>query len=84
MLKSGTKIRFTSTEVAELSELGIDVTGVKNADAFANALYPWVEALGEVRPDLLDKLARDLAQAKGIELPPALIPLPCPDSPERS
>ena len=27
-----------------------------------------IEALGEVRPDLLDKLAQDLAKAKGVTL----------------
>jgi hypothetical protein len=43
---------------------------VKWPDDFANALVPWIGALGEVRPDLLDKVAQDLAKANNGKLPP--------------
>ena len=48
-------IRYDSRpkEAEEAQELGIDLDGVKSPDGFANALVPWIEALGEVRPDLL-------------------------------
>ena len=84
MLRSGRSIRFTAKEAGEAQELGIDLNGVKSPDDFANALVPWIEALGEVRPDLLDKLAQDLAKAKGVKLPPRLSVVPSSDCPERS
>ena len=84
MLRSGNSIRFTAKEAEEAQELGIDLDGVKSPAGFANALVPWIEALGEVRPDLLDKLAQDLAQAKRVKLPPRLNVAPSSDCPERS
>jgi hypothetical protein len=72
MLRSGNLLRFTAREVEEHQGLGVDLSGVKTPDDFANALVPWIDALGAVRPDLLDKLARDLARAKGGRLPPQL------------
>ena len=84
MLRSGKSIRFTAKEAEEAQELGIDLNGVKSPDEFANALVPWIEALGEVRPDLLDKLAQDLAKAKSVKLPPRLSVVPSSDCPERS
>lgn len=72
MLRSGDSIRFTATEIDELRALGIDLGGVKFPDDFAAALEPWLYALGKVRPDLLDKIVRELAAAKGIKPPPNL------------
>ena len=70
MLRSGKSLRFTAKEVEQHREFGIDLNGVKSPDDFADALVPWIEALGDVRPDLLDKLAQGLAKAKGAKLPP--------------
>ena len=84
MLRAGNSIRFTATEAKEAEELGINVSDVKSPDDFANALVPWIEALGEVRPDLLDKLAQELAKAKGVKLPPRLSVVPSSDCPARS
>jgi hypothetical protein len=84
MLCSGNSIRFTAKEVEETQGLRIDLSGVKSPDDFANALVPWIEALGEVRPDLLDKIAQDLAMARGAKLPPRLSVLPSSDCPEQS
>ena len=84
MLCSGKSIRFTAKEVEETQALGIDLDGVKSPDGFANALVPWIEALGEVRPDLLDKIAQDLAKAKGAQLPPRLSVVPSSDCAEKS
>jgi len=69
MLCSGCSIRFTAKEVEETQALGIDLRGVKSPDDFAYALVPWIHALGEVRPDLLDRIAQDLAKAKTKLLP---------------
>jgi hypothetical protein len=84
MLRSGNSIRFTANEAEEAQELGIDLNGVKSPDDFANALAPWIEALGEVRPDLLGRLAQDLAKAKGAKPPPRLSVVPSSDCPEQS
>ena len=87
MLRSGNSIRFTTKEVEDTRTLGIDLDGVKSPDDFANALVPWIEALGDVRPDLLDKIAQDLAKAKGATLPPRnarLSVVPSSDCPEKS
>ena len=70
MLKSGRSIRFTATEINELAELGIDINGVKSAHDIAAALEPWLHALAQARPDLFDKIAGQIAAAKGIRLPP--------------
>jgi hypothetical protein len=84
MLRSGNSIRFTPKEAEEAQELGLDLNGVKSPDDFANALVPWIEALAEVRPDLLDRLAEDLAKPKGVKLSPRLSVVPSSDYPERS
>jgi hypothetical protein len=68
MLKSDSSIRFTATEVDELAQLGIDVSGVKSDSEFAMVLKPWLDALAQVRPDLLDKIAHEIAAGKGIRL----------------
>jgi hypothetical protein len=84
MLRSGNSIRFTAKEVNETQGLGIDLHGVKSPDDFANALVPWIEALGEMRPDLLEKIAQDLAKARGAKLPPRLSVVPSSDCSEQS
>jgi hypothetical protein len=72
MLKSAHSIRFTSSEIAELHSLGIDISDVNSPDAFAAALEPWLQALADVRPDVLETIGRQIAAAKGIRLPPDL------------
>lgn len=73
MLRSGrSTIRFTATEMEELRALGIGASDVKSADDFAAALEPWLHALSDIRPDLFDKITREIALAKGIRLPPDL------------
>lgn len=84
MLRSGRSIRFTAKEIGDAQELGIELDGAKSPDDFANALVPWIEALGEVRPDLLLRLTQDLAKARGVKLPPGLSVVPPSDCPERS
>ena len=84
MLRSGNSIRFTAKEVSETQALGIDLHGVKSPEDFANALVPWFEALGEMRPDLLEKIAQDLAKARGAKLPPGLSVVPSSDCSEQS
>ena len=69
MLKAGRSIRFTSAEVADLAELGIDISGVKSANDFAMRLEPWLDALAHARPDLLRRIIGEIAAAKGVHQP---------------
>ena len=70
MLRSGrTSIRFTAVEIDELRALGIDISGAKSPADFAAALEPWLQTLADVRPDLFDRIASEIAAAKGIRLP---------------
>lgn len=85
MLHSDKSYRFTAPEVASSREAGLDLQGVTTPDAFANALEPWLHALAEVRPDLFDRIAQELAKAKGVSLPPHLSGVnkaPTPDCPD--
>lgn len=79
MLQSGRSIRFTSVEIEELRVLGIDIGQAKSAHDFASALEPWIQALAEVRPDLFDRIVREIAAAKGNQLPPDLRVVPDPE-----
>lgn len=87
MLHSEKSHRFTAKEVESCQELGLDLRDVTTPDAFANALEPWLDAVASVRPDLFDKIAQGLADAKGIALPPRLnvvSSLPSADCPVKS
>lgn len=79
MMRSGRSIRFTATEIEELRALGIDISGAKSSADFAAALEPWLHALAEVRPELFDKIAREVTAAKGNRLPPDLRVVPDPE-----
>lgn len=79
MLRSGRSIRFTAAEIDELRALGIDISGAKSPADFAAALEPWFHALAEVRPDLFDRIVREIAAAKGNRLPPDLRVVPDPE-----
>ena len=82
MLRSGNALRFTAREIEDNRKIGLDLQGVTSPDSFGNALLPWMEALDEVRPDLLDKLLQELAMAKGIKLPPRLSVVSSSGSPD--
>ena len=87
MLHSDKSHRFTAKEVESCQQVGLDLQDVTTPDAFANTLEPWLDAVAIVRPDLFDKIAQGLADAKGITLPPRLTVVsnaPSPDFPEKS
>lgn len=64
MLRCDKSLRLTVQERAFLQELGIDPSGIRSPSDFAAALAPWLDALGEVRPDLLDRLASEVIRAR--------------------
>lgn len=72
MLRAGHSLRFTPVEIEELRNLGLDVGGARTQDDLDQALARWADTLAEERPELLDRIAGALAQAKGASLPARL------------
>ena len=72
MLRAGNAVRFTPNEVEDYRSLGIDFAGTRTQDDIEQALGRWAQTLGCERPDLLDKIALEMAKAKGVRPPPSL------------
>lgn len=72
MLKLGKQIRFTEAEVEEARKLGIDLTDVKSEAEFSAAVVCLVQTLAKDRPDLLERISRELAKVTGRKLPAKL------------
>ena len=72
MLRAGHSLRFTPTEIEELRRVGLDVDGTRTQDDLDQALAQWAGTLAEERPQLLDKIASAMAEAKGAPLPARL------------
>lgn len=85
MLRTGDSIRFTSAEIEEFRSLGIDFDGVRTQADVEAALADWASVVSNERPELLEKIVREMAKARGVKLPPRLsVVAPSPDSPRRS
>jgi len=67
MIRSGKKLRFTRSEIAEFKELGLELTGVKTQADWEAVFTFWVNTLETERPELLEKIARAIVMAKGLE-----------------
>ena len=72
MLRAGTTLRFTSNEVDGYRTLGLDFEGARTQDDIERALATWAGALTDERPDLLEKIAVEMAKAKGVKCPARL------------
>src|SRR6218665_2876346 len=84
-LPPGDSLRFPPAEVEDFRKLGIDFDGVRTQADVEAALATWTNVLGEERPDLLEKIALEMAKAKGVLPPPRLSVVgPAHDSPEQS
>ncbi len=82
MLRSGKSLRLSSAEIETCRRVGLDVAEVRTPADFAAAFDQWIDAVGEVRPDVMERLVRELAGAKGVALPPRFSVVPssgCPD-----
>jgi hypothetical protein len=82
MLRSGNSVRLSSAEIEMCRRVGLDLDAVRTPADFAAAIDRWIDALGEVRPDLVERFVLDLARAKGVALPARLSVVPssgCPD-----
>jgi hypothetical protein len=72
MLRRGDSIRFTASEAAEFRTLGIEFDGVRTQADMERAIVRWVETLKVQRPDLLKKIATEMARSQAQPLLPIL------------
>lgn len=72
MIRTGDLLRFTSDEIDEFRSFGLEVACVRTTEDFGAAVARWCDLLQEDRPDLLEKIARAMAETRGVKLPPNL------------
>ena len=72
MIRAGDLIRFTPDDIDQFRSVGLDATDVRTIEDFGAAVAKWCNLLQEVRPDVLEKLARAMAEARGVKLPSKL------------
>ena len=72
MLRAGDALRFTPDEIEAYRQLGLDFDGARTRDDVEQALTRWAGTLNDERPDLLEKIAVEMAKAKGVKLPARL------------
>ncbi len=72
MLRAGDALRFTPDEIEDFRKLGLDFDGARTQDDLDQALARWADTLNDERPDLLEKIAAEMAKARGIPLPARL------------
>ena len=72
MLRAGDALRFTPDEIEDFRKLGLDFDGARTQDDIDQALARWADTLNNERPDLLEKIAVEMAKARGIALPARL------------
>jgi hypothetical protein len=72
MLSAGNALRFTPDEIEDFRKLGLDFDGARTPGDIEQVLSQWADTLNDERPNLLEKIAVELAKAKGIPLPARL------------
>ena len=72
MLRAGNALRFTPDEIEDFRKLGLDFDGARTQDDIDQAMARWADTLNDERPDLLEKIAVEMAKARGIPLPARL------------
>ena len=72
MFCAGTELRFTPAEIEDFRKLGLDFDSTRTPGTLGQVLARWGDTLNQERPDLLEKIAADAAQAKGVKLPERL------------
>ena len=72
MIRTGDLLRFTPDEIDEFRSVGLDAARVRTIEDFGAVVARWCDLLEEDRPDLLEKIARTMADARGVKLPPKL------------
>ena len=72
MIRAGHNLRFTPDDIEGFRKLGHDFDGARTQDDVEQVLTRWADTLTDKRPDLLDKIAAELARTKGVRLPARL------------
>ena len=72
MLRAGDKLRFTPEEIETYEKLGLDFDGARTQDDIEQVVARWADTLNDECPDLLEKIAAEMAKARGITLPARL------------
>lgn len=72
MLRAGNVLRFTPDEIETFRKLGLDFDGARTRDDLEQVLARWADTLNDECPDLLERIAVEMAKAKGIPLPARL------------
>lgn len=72
MVTYGRQVRFTQAERENARNLGIDLTSVRTLDQYSGAIAQLVRILEADRPELLEKIARALAEETGRPMPAKL------------
>jgi len=72
MIRSGNSTRFTPNEVNELRQVGLDLANVRCQNDIDAEVARWAHTLAHERFDLLERIAAEMAKAKGVQLPPKL------------
>jgi hypothetical protein len=84
MIRSNKSARFTPTEVEEFRDIGLDFGDVKHQGDIEQQVSRWAHTIADERFELLEKIALEMAKAKGVKLPPKLIVEPFSGSPRYS
>jgi hypothetical protein len=72
MIRSSKSARFTPTEVKEFRHIGFDFGDVKHQGDIEQEVSRWAHTIADERFELLEKIASEMAKAKGVKLPPTL------------
>jgi hypothetical protein len=72
MIRSGHSTRFTPHEVSELRQVGLNLADVKSQRDIDAELTRWAHTVADERFDPLEQIAAQMAEAKGVQLPPKL------------
>jgi len=72
MIRLGNSTRFTRHEVDEFRQVGLDMGNVNHQEDIEQELSRWAHILADERFDLLEKVALEMAKAKGAKLPAKL------------
>ena len=72
MIRLGNSARFTPHEVDEFRQVGLDMGNVTHQKDIEQEVSRWVHTLAHERFDLLERIAAEMAKAKGVKLPPKL------------
>ena len=66
MLQFDDQVRFTTSEIERARQLGIDIVGVKTKADYSDAVIEFVATLERERPELLERIARDMLQKSAL------------------